>query len=210
MAAAISMRRDQAVGPGDALAGDVAAPCRGRARCGRTAGRASRSPPSSKSQRLDRDQRLVVVHAQAPHRSPPGGARGTWCRPAAGRARRCPPRAAASTAGRDDPPLLVAHRAALAGMRVEAGDRQPRTRDAEVAAQRLGVTIRAVATISSAVSRSRHLGQRDVDRHRDDPQLRRGQHHHGAAAAGEFGQVFGVAGEAEAGGVERRPCGSGW
>ena len=65
-------------------------------------------------------------------------------------------------------------------------------------------TIRACATMHRLVQAARHLGQRDVDRQRHHPQRRADQQHHRPAAAGELGQELGVAGKAEAGGVEGR------
>ncbi len=85
-------------------------------------------------QRLDRDQRLVVIHAQ---RDVVGRARRVVehaCRPAAVRARRCRRRRSAATAGATIVAVLVAERAVLAGMRIEPGDGEARPRDAEALA----------------------------------------------------------------------------
>ncbi len=86
-------------------------------------------------ERLDRDQRLVVIHRE---RRVVGRARGRVehaYRPAAARARRCPRAREPLDRRRDHRPILLAERAVLAGMRIEAGDRKPRARDAEALAQ---------------------------------------------------------------------------
>ena len=83
-------------------------------------------------QRLDRDQRLVVVHAQrrviiGPAPGVEHGVGGVGAaHPPAFRGERGDRRL-------DDLDLLAAERAALAGMRVEAGDGEPRLGDAEIA-----------------------------------------------------------------------------
>ena len=72
---------------------------------------------SANDERLRRDQRLVVIHAK---RRVVAGARrrdGTWRRRRAARTRRCPRRCRACDRRPDDPLVLVAERAAFAGMR---------------------------------------------------------------------------------------------
>ena len=104
----------------------------------RTKGRPSVTlTPPSKSMRLQRDQRLVVIHGRARRRSAGAPRRGTGCRreraagvDAVGAQRR--------TAGAIDLDLLAAHGAAFAGMGIEAGDGKARPGDAEVVAERRG------------------------------------------------------------------------
>ena len=86
-------------------------------------------------ERLDRDQRLVVIHAQRGVVGRARARRGTWCRRAAVRARRCRRRRSRVDRRRDDRGVLVAERAVLAGMRIEAGDGEARAGDAEAARQ---------------------------------------------------------------------------
>ena len=127
--------------------------------------------------RLDRDQRLVVVHAERrvvicaragmEHRV--GGMR-TGDSPALGRKR--------SDCRLDDLDLLGAELAAFAGVRVEAGDGEPRFGEyRNCAADREAPRGRAIRS-ARCVSCERDLGKRQVrgDRHR--PQRRAGEHHH--------------------------------
>ena len=87
-------------------------------------------------ERLDRDQRLVVIHAEdrvVASRAPPwnigiGGQRAGAVDALGARAPRPP--------GAMIVDLLAADRAALAGMRVEAGDGKPRRGDAEALGKR--------------------------------------------------------------------------
>ena len=94
-------------------------------------------------------------------------------------------------------------------MRVEAGDRQARAGDAEVAAQGLGGDQAGVDDGLDG-EQAGHLGQRLVDGDQADAQVAGGEHHHRPAGAveagggGQLGQEFGVAGEGEAGLIERR------
>src|SRR3546814_10182453 len=57
---------------------------------------------------------------------------------------------------------------------------------------------------SSDVCSSDLLAQRDMDGHGHDAQPVGGQHHHRGDAAAQGGEIFGMAGMAEAGGIERR------
>ena len=64
-----------------------------------------------------------------------------------------------------------------------------------------------VSTIVSLRRAGGDGGERNVDGHRNGPQLRAGQHHHRRHAVpggkpGEMRQIFGVAGKSEAGVVE--------
>ena len=79
---------------------------------------------------LDRDQRLIVIHRK---RGVIAGARpGVEHRVRRmGAARIDPERAQAFDRGADDGIVLLAQRAALAGMGIEAADRDARRRDAE-------------------------------------------------------------------------------
>ena len=81
-------------------------------------------------QRLGRDQRLVVIHAQ---RRVVAGARLAWNIVSAGSGPVAPDALGAQLRyrGRDDRDVLAAHGPAFARMRIEPGDRQPRLRDAE-------------------------------------------------------------------------------
>ena len=85
-------------------------------------------------QRLDRDQRLVVIHAQ---RRIIVGARAGVEHGVGGVGAGHPPALGRERGDRrlDDLDFLAAELAAFAGMRVEAGDREPRLGDAEVALQ---------------------------------------------------------------------------
>ena len=86
-------------------------------------------------ERLQRDQRLVVVHAQ---RHVVAGARVRGEQRVGGvRAGRVDPLGAQrGDGGGDDARFLVAEPAVLAGVRIERGDRDARVGDAEVARQR--------------------------------------------------------------------------
>ena len=91
-------RRDQARRIGLAGAGNV----EGRAVIGRGAHerQAERDVDGVlERERLDRDQRLVVIHADARSRRSCAPRRGTWCRPAAVPGRRCLRARSASIAG---------------------------------------------------------------------------------------------------------------
>ena len=79
--------------------------------------------------------------------------------------------------GRDDRRVLVAERAALAGVRVEPGEREPRPRDAEAPAQ---VAVDDPRRLDDQLRRQARgdLRQRDVDRHRHDGERLAPQHHH--------------------------------
>ena len=155
-------------------------------------------------ERLDRDQRLVVIHAQ----------RRVIAAPRLGVEHRVGgERAARVDAGgaqlgdrrRDDLDILAAERAGFAGMRVEPGDRDDRRGDAEIADAAPRASTRPAWTIAAADSCSIARRSAQMDRHRHDAQLRRRPASSPAPSpiAGELGEVFGVAGMAEAGAVER-------
>ena len=98
--------------------------------------------------------------------------------------------------GGDPGPLLPAHRPALAGMGVEAGHRDARSGDAEIADQPgMGDADRAFQQRRG--QRLRNLVQRDVDRCRHHAAGRlgrgRGQHHRYLGPACEMSEVFGMA-----------------
>ena len=168
-------RGDQARRIGLAGAGDV----EGRAVVGRGAHerQAERDVDAViEGERLDRDQRLVVIHAE---RDVVGLARGLVEHGVGGK------RAARVDAVGDQPldrgphdqAVLLAERAVLAGMRIEPGDREPRARDAEAVGQ---VARHDAAGLEDQIAREvlRHVLERNVDRHRHDGDLRRPQHHH--------------------------------
>ena len=129
--AAKLQRGDQACRIGASGAGDV----EGGAVIGR--GAHERQPERDidrvvEGQRLDRDQRLVVIHRE---RHVVARARG-GVKQRIGRQRAARIDAVGAQAldrGRDDGDILLAERAVLAGMRVETGHHQPRPRDAEAA-----------------------------------------------------------------------------
>ncbi len=129
-----STRRPDSTGSARAAAGDV----EGGAMVGRGAheGQAERDVDAMvEGQGLDRDQRLVVIHAE---RHVVGRARApAWNMVSAGSGPRAsmPSARRRSIAGAHDRQIFLAERAVLAGMRVEAGDREPRTRDAEARRQ---------------------------------------------------------------------------
>ena len=153
-------------------------------------------------ERLDRDQRLVVVHAQRRVIAAPRG--GVKHRIGRERAARLDAFAAQRGDGRrDDLDILASERAAFAGMRVEPGDRDDRPGDPEIADQR---GMRHAPGMDDRGRRQFFDGraQRQMDRHRHDAQLRPGQHHHRVVRdPGKLGEEFGVPGMPETGPVER-------
>ena len=159
---------------------------------------------SSKSQRLHRDQRLVVVHAQGRVVAGAGAGHGTWCRPAAGRRRRCPSARSRRSAGTmirasSSPIAPPSPACGLSPATASRGRAMPKSRRSASA------TIRACAhdacsAPAAAAPRPAAMCTVSGTTRSDGP----GQHHHRPCAAGELGQELGVAGKAEAGGVERR------
>ena len=146
---------------------------------------------------LDRDQRLVVVHAD---RGVVAGAGGRVEQRVGGvRAREVHPLAAQPVEHRDDRlDLLASHGPGLAGVRVEPGDGEARPGDAEVGGERpVGDPERRLEQLRG--QRGGHLGERAVDRHRHHPERRGREHHYRQAGAAEVGEVLGVSGEGEAG-----------
>ena len=130
MSSAMRERGDQARRIGAAGAGDVE---RG-AVVGRGAheGQAERDVDAAgEVDRLDRDQRLVVIHAERRVIGRARGGDGTACRPARARGRRCPRRAASRSPGAitriSSSPIAPCSPACG----LSAGDGQPRPRDAE-------------------------------------------------------------------------------
>ena len=192
--------RDQARRIGAAGAGDVE---RG-AVIGRGAdeGQAERDVDAAREvDGLDRDQRLVVIHAE---RRIVGRARGRMKQRVGRRgAAHLDAVRAQSLDGRcDHAAFLVAHGALLAGMRIECGDGKARARDAE---QRLqaGRGDAAHAHDRLRVEGPDRLRQRKMDGDRHDAQLRAGQHHRDldrmvGGARCELGQELGMAGMREA------------
>jgi hypothetical protein len=199
-------RRDQAVGPRDALPGDV----EGGAVIGRGANKRQPQRHVDRAVEIEclrRDQRLVVIHAECRVIAPPR--RGMEHRVRRERSRRVDAVAAQFGDGRgDDVAVLLPEAAALAGMRVEAGDRYPRPGDPEIALQRV---MRHPPGRDDHRARQRRdrRAQGEVDRHRHDPQCGRGDHHDrrqpgdAVEPLRQLAQIFGVAGMAEAGAVQR-------
>ena len=108
---------------------------------------------------------------------------------------------------RDDLDLLAAERAGLAGMRVEPGDREHRRGDAEIAPQRRSGDAAGMRRSPAVVER--------LDRPRSARWIVTGTTRScgqtsiitgGQPAAGQLGEVFGVAGMAKPGAIERCPC----
>ena len=102
--------------------------------------------------------------------------------------------------------ILVAERAVLARVRIEAGDGQARMRDAEAVAQ---IARHDAAGLDHEIAGE--LGhdvlQRQVDGDRHDRELGRPQHHHrvrrdAGRFLGELGEVLGVSGLGEARAIE--------
>ena len=194
-------RRDQAVGPRDPLSGDIE---RG-AVVGRSADK--RQPQrhvyrAVEIERLDRDQRLIVVHAQrrvvsaarggVKHRV--GGERPSGidaCRAQFGYRRR------------DDLDVLASEPAGLPGMRIEPGDRDNRRSNRKITPQRRVDDASGMDDRRTRQAFDR-LTQRQVDRHGNDTQFAACQHHHRRfRRARELGEILGVAGVMETGAVER-------
>ena len=110
---------------------------------------------------------------------------------------------------RDRLDLFAAHRAAFAGVRIEAGEGEARPRDAEAAPHVGGDDARGRDDELPRQTAAEASAQRDVDRDRHDGERRRPDHHHrlrlaAPIAFSELAEKFGVAGKLEAGGVERR------
>ena len=124
---------------------------------------------------LDRDQRLIVIHAQ---RHVVVRARGGM-EHAVGRQRAgCLDALCAQAHDRrcNDRQVLVAERPVFASMRIKPGDRQPRLRDREPTPQVARGNPPGVDDEFGRQAR-RHLAQRQMNRHRHHRQLRRPQHH---------------------------------
>ena len=125
---------------------------------------------------LDRDQRLVVIHAD---RAVIGLARGVVEHGV--RRQRAASLDALGAQGfdgrRDDVDLFGAERAVFAGMRIEAGDDEARMGEAETGLQILDHDAGGRDDQFARQLRER-LAQRQMDRHRHDGKRRRPQHHH--------------------------------
>ncbi len=91
--------------------------------------------------------------------------------------------------------------AGFAGVRVEAGDRDARPGDAELALQ---VGVQDANHLIEQFGRDGigHLAQGQVGGGERHAQAAAGEHHHDLAGAAVVGQVFGVAGEGKAGVVD--------
>ena len=103
--------------------------------------------------------------------------------------------------GRHDVLVLAPEQAALAGMRVERADADPRLLDAEVQKRLVGQREDAAQALGRHPLG--HVGQRHVGRDMRDPQAVVRQHHAAALAARQVGQDLGVAGIGVARLVER-------
>ena len=108
---------------------------------------------------------------------------------------------------RDDRDLLAPHRAALAGVRVEASDSEARAGHAKTTLQ---IAVDHPRGLNKEVDcqRLRRLGKRDVDRDWHDRERLRPDHHHrecrSAPGAGQFTEIFCVPGKPETSFVKRR------
>ena len=124
------------------------------------------------------------------------------------RAARVDPGGAESRDRRADHGLvLLAQRAALAGVGIETGDRQTRRRRGEAPAELVGDDGGGLDDEALGERRG-DLAERDVDGDRNGLQVRAGEHHHrprrrAGPRRRQRAQELGVAGMAEAGVVER-------
>ncbi len=146
---------------------------------------------------LERDQALVVVHAD-------GGIVGRPRRlveQGIGRVRAggvdagLPQR---GDRGCDNRILLAAQCTGLAGMGVEAGKGEPRCGDPEIPAQRLGRDPPGGLDISDGKT-GRDLRQRNMHGHQTDPEPGTREHHRDRCASGAMLQIFGMARKPEPG-----------
>ena len=150
---------------------------------------------------LERDQRLVVIHAQRrvvtlarlgmeQRVGGEGAAGGDALRRATPR----PPARSVSISSRPMVPCSPA--CGLRPATARRGCAMPKSRASAAAAMRPAATMRSVR------QRAQRLAQRLVDRHRHHAQSGAHQHHRDRRAA-QLGEIFGVAGMRKAGGVER-------
>ena len=153
-------------------------------------------------ERLQRDQRLVVIHAQCrvilragggvEHRI---GREGTGHEPSLGAQR--------GDRRLDDFDLLAPDHPAFTGVRIERRHREARPLDPEILLQ--ATQRRPPARLDQrAGQHPRYLAQRHVDRHRHRPQRRSGEHHRDIRCrhAATLGDEFGLAGMGKADRVE--------
>ena len=147
-------------------------------------------------QRLDRDQRLVVVHAD--RGVVPAARGGVEHRVGGQRSAQVHAFAAQPVQHRNDHlDFLAADLAAFARMRVQPRHGQPWRGQAELRDQRrMGDADARLEQFGR--ERGGHLGQRDVNGRRHHAQLVRGQHHHHLGHPGQMGEVFRMAGKGEA------------
>ncbi len=156
-------------------------------------------------QRLDRNQRLVVIHADrgvigfprlgVKHRIGGKGPAGDET-----------PRGQAENRRRDNVDVFPAQGSVFAGVRVEAGKGQPWLGYAEIPAQRLPDDGADFHEIIGGEQRG-DLRQRDVNGGGHNGEFARPDHHHRAAFAAEmfarqFPQKFGMTGMGETGFIE--------
>ena len=100
----------------------------------------------------------------------------------------------------DDPLLLVAEQAVLAGVGVEAADGDPRVLDAEPLAQGVGHQVDRLEHAADG-ERVAQVEQRLVDAGQGHPQLAADEHHRDPVGLEGVAELLGVAGEAVAGHV---------
>ena len=105
--------------------------------------------------------------------------------------------AAACDRRREHLPLLSADQAVLAGVRIQAGQGQPRPRRPE--ARKLGVRQGDGRLQPAARQQPRHVGQRHVHRRQHHRQPLGVEHHPHLAGPRQLGQQFGVPPPAESG-----------
>ena len=191
-----SQRRNQACRVGGAGAGDVE--CGAVIRRGAHEGQAERDIDGViEGERLDRDQRLIVIHAQCRvvararlgmkhgiRRQRPPGVDALGDQP---RHRR-----------RNDAAVLFAQRAVFAGMRIKSGDREARALSLNRVI-RSCATMRAVSTISSLescgkISRSGRWIVTGTTASSGDHSIITGRNDLPVASLHQSGQKFGVAG----------------
>ena len=153
--------------------------------------------------RLDRDQRLVVVHAQGRVVARPGRGRGTWCRRGGGRSLASLRRASAAMAGSM---MSISSRPSVPPS--PACGLRPDTASRGSAIPKLRCSPRSAArprdSISALVSAAATSASGEMGRHRHRAQRRAGKHHRDIAGrnAAALGDELGLAGMLEADAVK--------
>ena len=126
--------------------------------------------------RLDRDQRLIVIHAQSGVEARPRG----FVKHGIGGKRASRVDTLGNEhgdGGGNDGAVLIAEHAGFACMRIEASNRQPGPGETEAQAQIAGNNS---SGLDDEFGRKlfEYFSKRQMDRHRDHRQFRRPQHHH--------------------------------